>query len=116
MVKNDLDNRKTILIGKATESEIYNNVFPYTKHKFDFIQTERLLKILNDTTSYAWGEIGTPYYDKTIIFYDNNGDTVGYTVISFDGQVDIFPDRALTKWGLLSNKGYKDLMVAIRTE
>ncbi len=36
--------------------------------------------------------------------------------VSLDGQINVFPNLALTKWGLLSDKGFKDLVIAIRTE
>jgi hypothetical protein len=116
LIRVDIANNKTFLLDKAAYSEIWNNQFPFSKTKFNFDQTERILKILNDSSTYMWGEIGTPYFDKTIIFYGEKTDVIGYTIVSFDGQTRSFPDVALTKWGALSPEGFKDLVTAIRTE
>lgn len=116
LVKNDTKNNRTFLKGNAKSSKIFNNSFPFLTHKFEKNQTERIIKILNDSTNYDWGEIGTPYFDKIIVFYDEDENEIGYVDISLDGEIDIFPNIALVKWGLLSDKGYKELVTAIRTE
>ena len=116
LIKLDKKNNKTILIGKAVNSKMYKNWFPFTTHKFDKNETERILKILNDGSNYIWGEIGTPYYDQIIVFFDKDENEIGYVNISLDGQIDVFPNIALTKWGYLSDKGFKELVTAIRTE
>lgn len=116
LIKNDLKKNKTILIGKAKSSKMFNHSFPFFTHKFELIETERILKILNDSKNYDWGEIGTAYYDKILVFYDENQNEIGYVNISLDGEIDIFPNLALTKWGLLSDKGFRELVIAIRTE
>jgi len=116
LIRMDIANNRTFLLDKAAHSEIWNNSFPFRKHEFNLDQTERVLKILNDSSTYDWGEIGTPYYDKTIIFYGKKDEVIGYTIVSFDAQTRSFPNVALTKWGLLSDKGFKDLLTAIRTE
>ncbi len=54
------------------------------------------------------GEIGTPFYDKTIILFDKNENEIGYIDISLNGQIDMFPNLAITKWGLLTDKGFKN--------
>ena len=95
---------------------MYKNWFPFTTHKFDKNETERILKILNDGRNYIWGEIGTPYYDQIIVFFDKDENEIGYVNISLDGQIDVFPNIASTKWGCLSDKGFKELVTAIRTE
>ena len=116
LVKKDFEENRTILLGKAKSSEMYDNKNPILTHTFDLNETAKIIKILNDSSSYNWGEIGTPYYDKKIIFYDKNKSEIGYVNISFDGQINVFPNVALTKWGLLSDKGFKELVIAIRTE
>lgn len=116
LVKNDIKNNRTILIGKAKSSKMYNNSFPFFNHSFELNETERIIKVLNDSANFDWGEIGTPYYDKIIVFYDQNKNEIGYVNISFDGEIDVFPNVAHTKWGLLSDKGFKELVKAIRTE
>lgn len=116
LVKLDQKEKRTILTGKAQFSTMYDRSLPHEKHTFNQVETERILEIINDSSSFIWGEIGTPYFDKTIIFYDKNQNEIGYLDVSFDGEIDVFPNLALTKWGLLSDKGFKDLVVAIRTE
>lgn len=116
LVKNDLKINRTILIGKAKSSKMYDNSLPFLNNNFEPKETERIIRILNDSTNYKWGEIGTPYYDKIIVFFDGNKNEIGYVNISFDGEIEVFPNIALTKWGLLSDKGFKELLVAIRTE
>lgn len=116
LVKIDKKEKRTILLGEAKSAEMHNNSFPFSTHKFDQIETEKILKIINDSSSFDWGEIGTPYYDKIIVFFDENKNEIGYMDVSLDGQINVFPNLALTKWGLLSDKGFKDLVIAIRTE
>lgn len=116
LVKIDIKQKKTILLGEAKSSRMYNNSFPFSTHKFELNETERILKIINDSTNFDWGEIGTPYYDKIIIFFDKNENEIGYVNISLDGQIDVFPNLTHTKWGLLSDKGFRELVIAIRTD
>lgn len=116
LVKIERKEKRTILLGEAKSAEMHNNLFPFSTHKFDLNETERILKIINDSSSFDWGEIGTPYYDKIIVFFDKNENEIGYVDVSLDGQINVFPNLALTKWGLLSDKGFKELVIAIRTE
>ena len=116
LIKFDIENNRTILLGKAESSKMYKNWFPFTTHKFGKNETERILKILNDSRNYIWGEIGTPYYDQIVVFLDREENEIGYVNISLDGQIDVFPNIALTKWGCLSDKGFRELVIAIRTE
>jgi len=116
LVNLDIKKTRTFLLKEATRSEIWDNKFPYHKNKFDGNQTERILQILNDSSTFEWGEIGTPYFDKTIVYFDRTSNIIGYTMVSFDGQTHSFPYRTLTKWGLPSDKGFRELLIAIRTE
>ncbi|MES2575394.1 MAG: hypothetical protein V4572_10665 [Bacteroidota bacterium] len=116
LIKIDIEEKRTILLGEAKSAEMHNNSFPFSTHKFELNETERILKIINDSTNFDWGEIGTPYYDKFIIFFDKNKNKIGYVNISLDGQIDVFPNLTHTKWGLLSDKGFRELVIAIRTE
>jgi len=103
-------------LGEAKSAQMHNNSFPFSTHKFGLNQTQRILKVINDSTNFHWGEIGTPYYDKLVIFLDKNKNEIGYVNVSLDGQIDVFPNLPLTKWGLLSDKGFRELVTAIRTE
>ncbi|OYU96917.1 MAG: hypothetical protein CFE21_01115 [Bacteroidetes bacterium B1(2017)] len=116
LVKEDKKAKRTILLGKATHSVMHDNMFPFSTHEFNLNETERILEVINDSANFNWGEIGTPYYDKIIFFYDEDENEIGYLDISLDGEIKVFPDLALTKWGLLSDKGFQELVLAIRTE
>jgi hypothetical protein len=116
LVKIDKKVKRTILLGQAKSAVMYNRSFPFSNHKFDQIETERILKIINDSASFDWGEIGTPYYDKIIVFFDDAKKECGYLDVSLDGQIIVFPNIAVTKWGFLSDSGFKNLVIATRTE
>ena len=79
-------------------------------------QTETILRILNDTSSYVWGEIGTPYFDTYFTFHDKNGNCIGSTKFSFDGQTYSTPSLAKMKWGLLTDKAREILMITINSD
>lgn len=79
-------------------------------------QTETILRILNDTASYVWGEIGTPYFDRHFTFHDKDGKCIGYTDFSFDGQTYSSPSLAKMKWGMLTDKARETLMITINLE
>lgn len=66
-------------------------------------QTAIILRILNDTASYVWGEIGTPHFDRHFTFHDKTGYCIGYTDFSFEGQTYSTPSLAKMKWGMLTD-------------
>lgn len=70
--------------------------------ELDSSQIKAILSILNDSASYVWGEIGTPFFDCYFTFYNKEGDCIGLTDVSFDGQTYSTPQLARMKWGLLS--------------
>lgn len=116
LVKIEFKQNQSILLNETKTAKIYDNLFPLFYNKFELNETEKILKIICDSTNYQWGELGTPFYDKMIILFDENENEIGYIDISLDGQIDMFPNLAITKWGLLSNKGFKELIIATRTE
>ena len=116
LVKIELNQNQSILLNETKTAKIYNNLLPLFYHKFELNETEKILKIICDSTNYKWGEIGTPFYDETIILFDKNENEIGYIDISLDGQINMFPNLAITKWGLLTDKGFKELVIATRTE
>jgi hypothetical protein len=60
-----------------------------------------LLKMLNDTSSYRWGEIGTPDFDNHIVFYNQADVCVGLAHVSYDGMVYTDPFIKKMKWGMV---------------
>lgn len=114
LVTFELNRGISFLENEAVNSEICSNYFPYQKKLLDSEQTQRLLLILNDTSNYIWGETGTPEFDKTIIYYGQNKEVVGCTILSTEsGEAKSYPHRSLTKWGSLSPKGHKEIMAAV---
>ncbi len=74
-------------------------------------QMDNIIVILNDPTSYTWGELGTPYFDRAVTFYDNKGNCIGLTKIDFGGQTYSTPYNAKMKWGAMIKD---DLFTLIR--
>jgi hypothetical protein len=116
LVKKDIQLYGGFLTKEAHHCTLIENNFPYFRHSFDSLSTQRIIAVLNDTSSYEWGEIGTPHIDQTIVYYDRSGTVIGYSSVSYDSQVYSYPYRALTKWGYLSDKGFKNLVIALRTK
>jgi hypothetical protein len=110
LVQVDEQHNKTFLRNVAISSELINNQFPYSTIKFDTRETLRVLKILNDSSSYQWGELGTPYHDKTLIYYDKMHNSIGFTLIDYGGEVDNYPFLPLMKWGAMTQNGFNQLL------
>ena len=115
LVKIDLQGKQAILFREVIRAQMYSNPFSVFTHKFNLDETRRILKIVTDSTNFRWGEIGTPFFDNTIVLLDKNENRIGYIDVSFDGQINMFPNLAVTKWGLLADKGFKELVTATRT-
>lgn len=78
-------------------------------------EKESLLTVLLDSASYQWGEIGTPEFKKTIVYFDHNGDEVGMTLISDEGQTYTYPSKEYQrKWGLL-DRGFTQVDTLINS-
>ncbi len=113
LVNDEVQNSRTFLLNEAAYSVIYNDEFPYSSTKLDLRTTNEILILLNDTSSYRWGEYGTPEYCWTIIYYGNTSEPIGYTQIDPLGEVESFPYRSLMKWGMLTDKRFEELLTII---
>lgn len=73
--------------------------------------TERIIEILNDTTSYEWGEICCFDPGRKIIFYDTIGKLAGITVLDkeYKNLTHSFPYLKKMKWGALKSEPHKQL-------
>ncbi|MFK5982607.1 MAG: hypothetical protein QM499_06810 [Flavobacteriaceae bacterium] len=121
-IGNDKD-KLTYQIAVENEKKngiIYPPVEPYSAkiygkllsidENLNLIQTKLLTEILNDSSSYRWGEIGTFEHYKTIIFYDIDNNVIGITEIDSDlKQTYSTPSNKTMKWGNLSDKGERKL-------
>jgi hypothetical protein len=64
-------------------------------------QMEQLLTILNDSTNYRWGELGTPEVHYYFTFHDHNDNIIGLTTIDVEGMAYSYPSLYRMKWGSL---------------
>jgi hypothetical protein len=120
--------------GEAAEKEVYakqyedelkhNLTFPLgevdkvvvTKGYFSLDHTvkkehvSQLIKLLNDTASYVWGEVGTFLPGKKLVFYDAANKPLGITNIDEDGTFTYsYPYLRRMKWGTLTQAANKEL-------
>lgn len=75
---------------------------------------QTILSVLNDSSSYEWGEFGTTYYDRFITFHDSTGRYIGITNIDFGGQANSYPHLARMKWGMLTDEAHHTIMLLIK--
>lgn len=87
--------------GRVTLTQ--NNFFLITK-EVSPADVQDLIKYLNDTASYRWGELGTPEVHYFFTFYDKSGHPIALTTIDIEGQAYSTPMPARMKWG-----GLKDM-------
>lgn len=92
---------------------VLDYIWPYFK-KLSKSNSVELVTLLNTPESYIWGEIGTPDFKKRIIFYDKNGNIVGITTYSYEGQTYSKPDLNKMKWGMLSDEANKKILELIK--
>ena len=103
-------------IDKPVIAKMHFDKLTKATKTLDSKQTEIILKILNDTASYVWGEIGTTHFDRHFTFYDKAGYCIGYTDFSFDGQTYSTPSLAKMKWGMLTDKAREILMATFNSD
>ena len=70
-----------------------------------------LLEFLNDSTSYQWGELGTPEIHYYLTYFDQNDNCVGLTTIDLEGMAYSYPMIARMKWGLLKEMKLIDKLI-----
>lgn len=71
---------------------------------------QAIINILNDSTSYDWGEITT--FDPTfnMIFYDKDNKMIGIVIADkYCGQASFFPYLKKQKWGLFRQDKFNEL-------
>lgn len=110
LVRLDKEQGNDFLISKVKYAKVVKESFPFSSRRLDAVQTRLILEVLNDTSSYRWGEFGTPTYDQTIFYYDSTDKIIGYTIIDNMGEIQNYPYRSLMKWGMMTDKGFSRLI------
>lgn len=105
LVQRDREAGINFLQGQAVTAKVFSKWLPSARFRLDSSQTARMLTVLNDSSSYRWGEVGTSRRDYQLFFLDAKGETVGYADVDLEGEVDCYPYRSVMKWGGLSEKG-----------
>ncbi|CAM4150315.1 MULTISPECIES: hypothetical protein [Flavobacterium] len=95
--------------AELNSAKIYGKFFS-ADQKLNLSQAKQLTVILNDSSSYRWGEIGTFINYKTIVFYDSEKNIIGITKLDSDlRQTYSTPFTKKMKWGNLSDNGLRKL-------
>ena len=114
-VKFDIQTQKDFSSEKVVKTKLYSGILIPCK-EINKAKSQMLIEVLNDSSSYIWGEIGTPEFDKFLIFLDENDSIIGLTKIDIDKiQTHSEPMTRTMKWGFLSEKG-KDKFYKILNE
>ena len=64
---------------------------------------KELLNILNDSSSYIWGELGTPEIHYYLTYFDKDDNCIGLTTLDLEGMAYSQPMTAKMKWGMIKN-------------
>ncbi len=110
LVQLEKEKGNDFLTGEVKYAKVVSEAFPFSSRRFDEKQTSLIIEVLNDTSSYRWGEFGTPTYDQTIFYYDSTDQVIGYTIIDMMGEIENYPFRSLMKWGMMTDKGFSRLI------
>ena len=113
LVRLDKEQGNEFLTAKVKYAKVVNESFPYTSRRLDSKQTRLIIEVLNDTSSYRWGEFGTPTYYQTIFYFDSTDQIIGYTMTDMMGEIENYPYRSLMKWGMMTDKGFSRLIKLI---
>ncbi|UKN00733.1 hypothetical protein K6119_13430 [Paracrocinitomix mangrovi] len=115
-IQKDEEYNRNFLKGNTSYAICYNWCFPYDRTRINASETETLVEILNDSSSYVWGEFGTPEYKYCIVFYNDEDNEIGYTEVEPMGEVDSYPYISLMKWGRMKPSSFNQLMTIIENE
>lgn len=61
-------------------------------------QSKELLEILNDSSSYRWGELGTPEVHFYFKYFNDKNELIGFTKIDQEGMAYSEPYLTKMKW------------------
>jgi hypothetical protein len=99
MCKFEINNRLDFPRIKPDKVILHSNNYLTPKRELTQVQVETLLKILNDSSNYRWGELGTPEIHYFFTFLNLKGQCIGITTIDLEGMAYSEPSIARMKWG-----------------
>ncbi|MBK6348178.1 MAG: hypothetical protein IPF68_19995 [Bacteroidales bacterium] len=97
---------KRVTYAKLTQNDFWKKSEILKGHEL----TE-LLEFLNDSSSYQWGELGTPEIHYYLTYFDQNDHCIGLTTIDLEGMAYSYPMTARMKWGMLKEMKLIDELI-----
>jgi len=92
------------------DNAIVNSGFFSFDHPIQKKNIPRIVALLNDTSTYIWGEVGTFLPGKKIVFYDKENKPLGITDIDINNFCTYsYPYLRRMKWGSLTEKASEEL-------
>jgi len=109
----NIENRKGIYFPNKNVScaKLTKNDFWKETTKISGEKLEVLLTLLNDSSSYDWGELGTPEIHYYITFFDQKDKCIGLTTIDLEGMAYSYPCTAHMKWGMIKKMDLIDQII-----
>jgi hypothetical protein len=108
--KEEFDKNISFPLGQVSKAVLCKGFFSVDKTLSE-ANTKKIVEILNDTSSYVWGEIGTFIPDKQIVFYDKDNKPLGFTELEEERglQSYSYPYLRRMKWGALTGKAFEQI-------
>jgi hypothetical protein len=98
---------------KIFKTIIYKGFFSLDK-RLDKSTSQEVVRLIQDSSNYSWDKEKISEFEKRLIFYDESGDILGETKLSYSGQSSSTPTtQKISKWGMLNEKGLKKLLILI---
>ena len=100
-------------LGNVEKAIVTKGIFSLD-HTIDKTLIPKILDLLNDTSNYVWGEVGTFWLGKRIIFYSGDDTAIGITDIDVSGTFTYsYPYLSRMKWGTLTATAADELNALI---
>lgn len=101
--KCNFENRNNITFPRTKPDKVFLHSNGLKRHKKELNQKQinKLFTILNDSTNYGWGELGTPEVHYYFTFLNVENKIIGVTEVDLAGMAYSEPYIAKMKWGRL---------------
>lgn len=101
----EIKNNLIFPLGEVGKAIVCKGLFSFD-HIIINANINSVIEIINDTSSYVWGEVGTFIHEKKIVFYGKKNDPIGITEIDADGVCTYFlPLFETDEMGFINNGG-----------